>query len=128
MGTTSFRLVAYTDLVQLQTHIPFHSSVSKDHFQYYIIEATCDDCSVLIGVSSFSQGNPDVYISYGDEKLPTTTDYDFMSSTFRSELVHINMKNPFFKEKDISSMRGPYIIGVFGAKKSNYTITFTQET
>ena len=79
-------------------------------------------------MSSFSQGNPDVYISYGDEKLPTKTDYDFMSSTFRSELVHINMKNKFFKEKEIKSMRGPYIVGVYGAKKSNYTITFTQET
>ena len=51
-----------------------------------------------------------------------------MSSTFRNELIHINLKNPFFAEKGLKSMRGPYIIGVYGVKKSNYTISFTLET
>ena len=124
----TYRLIVYSDLVQLSSHSPFHATVGKGHFQYYLIESSCDDCAILLGVNSYSQGNPDVYIIYGDERLPTTTDYDIMSSTFRNELVHINLKNPFFVEKGLKSMRGPYIVGVYGVKKSNYTISFTLET
>jgi hypothetical protein len=59
--------------------------------------------------------------------MPNLTNYDFKASTFRSELVYINLKNPFFVKNNITSMRGPYIVGVYGNKKSNYTITYTQE-
>ena len=79
----------------------------------------------MISVQKFSSGDPDLYINYGDLKLPSKTSYDFKSSTFRSEMVFINLKNSFFVDNNLTSMRGTYIVGVYGTKKSNYTITFT---
>ena len=115
----------YTDLVELSSHSPFHATVAKGHFIYYLIESSCEDCAILLGVNSYYQANPDVYTVFGDERLPTTADYDIMSSTFRIELVHINLNNSFYADKGLKSMRGPFIIGVYVFKKSKYSISFT---
>jgi hypothetical protein len=34
----------------------------------------------------------------------------------------------FFRSKNIKSMRGPYIIGVYGSATSTYTISITAES
>jgi|LauGreDrversion4_2_1035121.scaffolds.fasta_scaffold552072_1 hypothetical protein len=44
-----------------------------------------------------------------------------------SEIVSISLKHPYFQRKGLSSMRGPFIIGVYGRKKSNFTLSLTQE-
>ena len=44
----------------------------------------------------------------------------------KSEVVEINLKDRFFINNKIKSMRGPYIIGVYGRKDSNYTISYSQ--
>ncbi|MFS8160177.1 MAG: hypothetical protein ACMG6E_08200 [Candidatus Roizmanbacteria bacterium] len=38
------------------------------------------------------------------------------------------MDTDYFKYAKITSMKGPYIIGVYGRKKSTYTISLTAET
>lgn len=39
----------------------------------------------------------------------------------------INLKHPYFETRKLKSMRGPYLLGVYGKKKSNFTISITQE-
>ena len=63
---TAFKLILYTNMMHLQTFSPITTLVEEEHFQYYHIEATCDNCTLLIGISTFSSGDPDLYINYGD--------------------------------------------------------------
>ena len=49
-------------------------------------------------------------------------------TTFNSEVIIISKDNDFFSSRSISSLRGSYIIGVYGKKKSTYTISITAET
>jgi hypothetical protein len=77
----------------------------------------------MITLSSLSTGNPDLYVKYGDHELPTELDYDFKSSTVRTEILNINFDDHFYVENKINTMRGPYIIGVFGsAANSTFVI------
>jgi hypothetical protein len=101
--------------------------VEQGDFAYYLFESTCDDCTILVSLSTVGNGDPDLYINFGDEKLPSRDQYDMMSSTFKSEVITINLQHSYFKNKKLTSMKGPYLIGVYGVKKSNYTLVISQE-
>lgn len=78
-------------------------------------------------MSTYSTGDPDLYINYGDTRLPTKEDHDMSKTTFKSEIIEFNLENQYYKQKKIKSMKGPYIIGIYGRKKSTYTISITAE-
>ncbi len=48
--------------------------------------------------------NPDLYISYKDERLPTTTDYDIQSTSSKSEILILGLDDDFFQYRNIKSM------------------------
>ena len=80
-----------------------------------------------MSLSTTGSGNPDLYINFGDEALPSRDKSDITSSTLMSEVVSISLKHPFFKKRNINSMKGPVLIGVYGVKKSNYTLVISQD-
>jgi len=45
--------------------------VEQGSYQYYFYEVTCDKCSVIISLSTFGNGDPDLFINFGDQSLPT---------------------------------------------------------
>ena len=64
--------------------------------------------------------NPDLYITYQDERLPSMIDYDIKSTSSKSEIIILSLDDDFFQYRDIKSMEATYILGVFGAVDSNY--------
>jgi hypothetical protein len=72
-----YKFVLFENMIHLENQSPLSNTVEKDQFQYYIIESTCDNCTLMISVQKFSSGDPDLYINYGDLKLPSKTSYDF---------------------------------------------------
>ena len=108
--------------MQLMSSAPISGQVEQGSFQYYHFESTCDDCTILISLSTVGSGDPDLYVNFGEDKLPTRESYHMMSSTFKSEMITINLNHPYFKVNSIKSMKGPYMIGVYGVKRSNYTL------
>lgn len=106
---------------------PLSNTVEWGDMHYYFYEVTCDDCGIIISLTTYSLGDPDLYINYGDERLPTVDQYDIKSSTLKSELLTLDLSHDFYQSNKIKSMRGPYIIGVYGTKKSTYTLTINQE-
>lgn len=80
-----------------------------------------------MSLSTVGSGDPDLYINFGDERLPSREDNDMFSSTSKSEVITINLQHQFFKKNSVKSMRGPYLIGVYGQKKSNFTLVISQE-
>lgn len=80
-----------------------------------------------MSLSTVGSGDPDLYINIGDERLPSKDNSDISSSTLKSEIVTINLKHPWFVTHGRKSMRGPFLIGVYGRQKSNFTLSLTQE-
>ena len=88
---TRYNFVVYSDIIFLQNGVSVSGKVDDKEFQYYYFDALCSDCPIIVSVSSFSSSDPDVYISFGDHSLPTTSSYDLWSSTFKSELIRIDL-------------------------------------
>ena len=65
---------------------PQSNVVEEGKFQYYAFEANCDDCVIVIALSTFGNGNPDLYINFGDEELPNLDNHHIGKSTLRSEV------------------------------------------
>ena len=114
-------------MMQVMNQVPVGGVVAEGEMQYFIHTSTCDDCSIMISLSTEGNGDPDLYVNFGDERLPTRDDSDISSSTFKSEMITLNLKHQFFKKNNIKSMRGPYVIGVYGQKKSNFTLVVSEE-
>jgi hypothetical protein len=120
--SSRYNFVVYMDLMQLMSSAPMSGQVEQGEFQYYHFESTCVDCTILISLSTVGSGDPDLYVNFGDERLPTREEADMMSSTFKSEMITINLNHPYFKTNDIKSMKGPFVIGIYGVRRSNYTV------
>ena len=107
---------------------PVTSFVDQGEFQYYQFESTCVDCTLLISLSTVGSGDPDLYVNFGEAKgFPTREESHMQSSTFKSEMITINLQHPFFKANEIKSMKGSFIIGVYGSKRSNFTLVVSQD-
>lgn len=125
--SSRYNFVVYMDLMELMSQAPVSGNVQQGEFQYYHFESTCADCTLLISLSTVGSGDPDLYVNFGDAELPTREKYHMASSTFKSEMITINLQHAYFKENSIKSMKGPYVIGVYGVKRSNYTLVVSQE-
>jgi hypothetical protein len=99
--------------------MPATGHVRRGEFSYFLYRSTCTNCSIIISLSSYSSGDPDLYIIKGD-RLPTLEDYDFRSSTLSQEVVTLSPETPFMKDKGYTSMEGYYVIGVFGSKNTTF--------
>lgn len=125
--SSRYNFVVYVDIMQLLDKAPISASVEQGQFQYFLFESTCDKCTILVSLSTVGSGDPDLYINFGDERLPSRDDSDMFSSTFKSEVITIDLNHQFFKKNNLTSMRGPFLIGVYGVKKSNFTLVVSQE-
>lgn len=85
----------------------------------------CHDCPIVVSVSTFSTGDPDLYINFGDHSLPTKTTYDVYSSTYKSELIRITLDSDDVKKAGVKTLKGSLIIGVYGVKKTDFSISVT---
>jgi len=82
----------------------------------------------LISLSTVGTGDPDLYVNFGQAKgFPTREEHHMQSSTFKSEMITIDLKHPYFKANNLKSMKGAFIIGVYGAKRSNFTLVASQD-
>lgn len=122
---TRFNFVVYSDVTYLASGSPVSGKVDEKEFQYYVFDALCKDCPIVVSVSTYSSGDPDLYIKFGDSSLPSLTSFDLQSSTFQSELMRIDLDMQELKDKKITSLQGPIIVGVYGKKKSDFQISIT---
>lgn len=78
-----------------------------------------------MSLSTLGTGDPDLFIGVGEEKLPTKDEHDISAASLRSEVVEIDLKNKYFTNKKIKTLKGTYIFAVYGSKNSTYTLSVT---
>ena len=66
-----YTFTLYSGIVEIHDSKPVTDRVVKGHWKYYLFEAKCESCSILISLQSISNGDPDLYINKGDGNLPT---------------------------------------------------------
>ena len=67
---SGYDLVSYINLQKLYSERPAYARVEEGEYQYFIFNVNCDTCTLIVAVQSFSGGDPDLYIKYGDDEIP----------------------------------------------------------
>jgi hypothetical protein len=119
-----FNFVVYKNVLELHNNIPATGYAKAGEFTYFIYKSVCSNCSILIGLSSYFNGDPDIYVIRAENngtRLPSLTDYDFKKSTMNSEILTLNLDAvPANNKPRYESMEGLYIIGVYGSNNSTF--------
>jgi hypothetical protein len=97
-----------------------YGNVDSRKYVYYDFYIDKDDASFLITLSSISDGDPDLFVNKGSSKKPTEKDYMWSSVTWKGETLLITSSDSQFQG---GSMKGHYIIGVYGYTTTAYTIS-----
>jgi hypothetical protein len=77
----------------------------------------------LLGLQSFSGGDPDLFVNFGQETLPAKDQYDFASDSYGNEVLTIDLNDEYFAKAKLSSMKGTYTIAAYGKKAGTFILS-----
>jgi hypothetical protein len=100
---------------------PRIGNVVEHLYNYYSFLVNSDDATILISLTSTSQGDPDLVVSKGASARPTRENCTWTSYNFGSEHLLITADD----DRLSGSTRGVYVIGVYGFSNTTYTLTAT---
>ena len=100
--------------------------LGKNEYQYFLYDVECDDCTLLFGLQSFSVGDPDIFINYGQEDLPDKERHDFESTAYGNEVLTLYLNDKYFVHRKLASMKETYTIAVFGKKEGTFVLSASQ--
>lgn len=124
---SQYELVSYVSVQRLRSDRVVQANVRQDGYQYFLYEMQCDTCSLMVGLQTFSGGDPDLYILHyrndTETRLPGKDFYDFKSAEYGSEAVELDLDNPYFKKNNLKTMRGVYVFAVHGKKAGTFLLS-----
>jgi len=85
---------------RISQNVPYQSFLSAGEmhfFTFYFDESTEH---IYISLSNMN-GDADMYLNYGNDKLPTVTDYHWSSANLGHEYIDIDIKDHFFQKEKI---------------------------
>ena len=97
-------------------------SVEQGEYQYFTYDVMCDDCTVIFGLQAYPGADPDLFISYGNDNLPDKDNFDFKSAEAGSDVFTMEKSDPYF-EKNKVSMKGTYVVAVYGKQAGGYILS-----
>jgi len=97
-----------------------------DEYHYYWFTQTkeeTEDWQSFVAVNLFNKSDDvDLYLSFGDGRLPTKDDYDFKSNNLGADFIGLSSKNQWFMDNGRLSLVGIFVVGVH-SKTRNTTYT-----
>ena len=106
---------------RISQNVPYQSFLSAGEMHYFTFYFDESTENIYISLSNMN-GDADMYMNYGNDKLPTVNDYHWSSNTIGHEYIDINIKDPFFKRKQIKSLNGYYTLLILGYTETTYTL------
>lgn len=121
----TFTVVATSDVTPLDVGKPMLSNVGEEQYKYFQIRVTRAKCVLMISVTPLTDGDPDLYVSFGEDVRPAPElgNVDFVSSSFKGEQLEISNEDILPR----LSMEGVWTIGVYGFANCTFTITALYE-
>ena len=120
-----FTVIASSEVTPLEVGKMSLSYVGARQYKYFQIRVLKPKCVLLIILTPLTDGDPDLYLSYGADVRPAKelSNYEFFSSSFKGEQLEITNEDI----KPRTSMEGIWTIGVYGYANCSFTITVLYE-
>ncbi|OMJ88503.1 hypothetical protein SteCoe_9537 [Stentor coeruleus] len=100
--------VRQTEMQMLIENQATYGSVDIGYL-YYSYYCDKESTNFLITVTSFGDGNPDMYISKGRDTRPNINSFVWYSNSWGGDSIMITSDDSYFEGK---SMKGTYVIGI----------------
>ncbi len=122
--TIEFDIAATSRIRQLADGQTIVDNVGEKGYRYYRFRVPCSDCVLSVSLTPLSAGDPDLILNKGAMRLPTQTQYDFTSTSYRGDFIQITPEDPLIVNST-TKMLGTYMIGVYGFQNCTYSLTAT---
>lgn len=95
--------------------------IEKDAIHYYRFDVAQNQTSIFMSLNHLDNGDPDLYVSFGEDARPAPKDYDWKGDFANDDSLVIT---PNSSAKIASSMKGTYVAGVYGYEAGIYTLNY----
>ncbi|CAG9311834.1 unnamed protein product [Blepharisma stoltei] len=99
---------------------PKHGAVEQNKYTYYKFYCNDKDANIVITLTTENGKNLDMFAIKGENKIPENNQYDWKSEYFEDNSLIIVRKNG-------ASLKGVYIIGVYGNQAAKFVIMVAQQ-
>ena len=106
---------------RINQNIPYTNYISAGEYQFYTLYFNKNTKNIYIALSNMN-GDADLYLNYGLDKMPSPTQHDWYSVNMGHEYIDINENDRFFTEKNIDNLSGYYSLLVVGFTETTYTL------
>ena len=114
------------NLISLIDGENFLSNVEKNSYVYFSYYCGREDQNFVIVLNALDSGDPDLYVKKTIDKLPSKIDFDWKAETWQGEALVIDKNDEIFFNRN-SSIRGTFVIAVYGKTNSSFQIRVTQD-
>ena len=83
---------------RINQNTPYTNYISSGEYQFYILYFNKNTRNIYIALSNMN-GDADLYLNYGIDKLASPSEHDWYSVNMGHEYIDINENDKFFKEK-----------------------------
>ena len=106
---------------RISQNVPYQSFLNAGELHYFTFYFDESTENIYISLSNMN-GDADMYLSYGNDNLPSVNNYHWSSANIGHEYIDINIKDYFFKKNKKKSMAGYYTLLVVGYTETTYTL------
>ena len=106
---------------RINQNTPYTNYISAGEYQFYTLYFNKNTKNIYIALSNMN-GDADLYLNYGLDKLPSPSDHDWYSVNMGHEYIDINADDKFFTQKNIDNLSGYYSLLVVGFTETTYTL------
>ena len=106
---------------RLNQNRPFTTFISAGEYHFYTLYFNEKTRNIYIALSNMN-GDADLYLNYGIDRLPSPNEHDWYSVNMGHEYIDISEDHSFFKKNKLSTMAGYYSLLVVGFTETTYTL------
>jgi len=106
---------------RLNQNRPYTTFISAGEYHFYTLYFNENTQNIYIALSNMN-GDADLYLNYGIDKLPSPSEHDWYSVNMGHEYLDISANHNFFKKNNLNSMAGYYSLLVVGFTETTYTL------
>ena len=125
-STSEFSNVEYSisygsEPKRISQNVPYQSFLTAGEMHYFTFYFDESTEHIYISLSNMN-GDADMYLNYGNDKLPTINDHHWSSANIGHEYIDLDIKERFFKSKNKKTVAGYYTLLVIGYTETTYTL------
>ena len=106
---------------RINQNTPYTNYISSGEYQFYTLYFNKNTRNIYIALSNMN-GDADLYLNYGLDKMPSPNQHDWYSVNMGHEYIDIGENDKVIAEKKLDNLSGYYSLLVVGFTETTYTL------